>query len=119
MSCVALGGGVLLYFLLQYGLDLHAHVQNRQLAKRAFDRALVGLAAAARRVMEPAYGSGLTGGVLALILAASVAGVFPFLVHEPAVGAVTVTPVMPMALVVFALDVRLGHGRGLRASAAR
>jgi multicomponent K+:H+ antiporter subunit A len=103
MSGVALGGGVLLYYLLQYGLDLHAHVQNRQLAKRAFDRAMVGLAAAARRVIEPALGSGLTGGVLALVLAGAMAGVFPFLSREPALGVATMTPVMPMALVVFAL----------------
>ncbi len=103
MSGVALGGGVLLYYLLQYGLDLHDHVQNRQLAKRAFDRAMVDLAAVARWATQPAYASGVTGGVLALLLAAALAGVFPFLMDQPGLGAVTITPVVPMALVAFTL----------------
>jgi multicomponent K+:H+ antiporter subunit A len=103
MSGLALGGGVLLYFLLQYALELHTHVYSRYTAKRFFDRALAGLSAAAERLMRPAYASGLTGGVLALILAASFAGVFPFLGGKGAVGPVPATPPEPMALVIFVL----------------
>ncbi len=45
-----MGGGVLLYFLLQYGLDLHAHVQKSPARKACFDRVMLGLSAAAGRV---------------------------------------------------------------------
>ena len=103
MSGIALGGGVLLYYLLQYGLDLHAHVQSRQLAKRAFDRVMAGLTAAGRRLTSASIRGGLTGGVLVLLLAAMLAGAFPFLRGDPELGAITFTPVMPVALVVFAL----------------
>ena len=103
MSGVALGGGVLLYYLLQYGLELHTHVQSRQVAKRIFDRAIVALSAAAARLTARTYAGGLTSGVLALILAASFAGLFPFLRGKGAIGALATTPLEPMALVVFAL----------------
>jgi multicomponent K+:H+ antiporter subunit A len=103
MSAVAMGGGVLLYFLLQYGLDLHTHVQSRHTAKRLFDRAVVALSAAAARLTARAYAGGLTGGVLVLVLAASFAGLFPFLRGKGAIGSLATTPVEPMALVVFAL----------------
>jgi len=103
MSAIALGGGVLLYFLLQYGLDLHTHVQSRNTAKRLFDRTIVALSTAAARLTQRAYAGGLTSGVLALILAASFAGLFPFLRGKGAIGSLATAPVEPMALVVFAL----------------
>jgi multicomponent K+:H+ antiporter subunit A len=103
MSAIALGGGVLLYFLLQYGLDLHTHVQGRHTAKRLFDRTIAVLSAAAARLTARAYAGGLTSGVLALVLAASFAGLFPFLLGKGAIGSLATAPVEPMALVVFAL----------------
>jgi multicomponent K+:H+ antiporter subunit A len=103
MSGVAMGGGVLLYCLLQYGLDLHSHVQSRHTAKRAFDRALLGLSVAAERLTARAYRSGLTGGVFALIIVAIFAGVFPFLFATGAGGELGLTPIEPMALLIFVL----------------
>jgi multicomponent K+:H+ antiporter subunit A len=103
MSAVALGGGVLLYYLLQYGLDLHTHVQSRQLAKRLFDRAVLALSRAGGGLTRRAYAGGLTGGVLALMLAAAFAGLFPFLRSQGSLGPLPATPPEPMALVVFAL----------------
>jgi multicomponent K+:H+ antiporter subunit A len=103
MSGVAMGGGVLLYFLLQYGFDLHSHVQSRHTAKRAFDRLMLGLSVAAERVTTRVYRAGMTGGVFALIATACLAGAFPFFSATGTRGDVAGTPIEPMALVAFAL----------------
>jgi multicomponent K+:H+ antiporter subunit A len=103
MSGVALAGGVLLYFLVQFGLDLHGHVQGRNQAKRAFDRAVQRVAALAAQVARRAWAGGLTTGVLLLILVALGAGMFPFLYAPGALGDVPPTPVGPMALVLAVL----------------
>jgi multicomponent K+:H+ antiporter subunit A len=78
-------------------------VQGRHTAKRLFDRTIAVLSAAAARLTARAYAGGLTSGVLALVLAASFAGLFPFLLGKGAIGSLATAPVEPMALVVFAL----------------
>ncbi len=103
MSTIALGGGVLLYFLVQYGLDLHSHVQGRNLAKRAFDRGVLALSGVTDAMARRAYGSGMTGGVTLTILAALFVGLFPFFSSPAAPGVARTTPADPMALSVFAL----------------
>jgi multicomponent K+:H+ antiporter subunit A len=102
MSSAALGGGVLLYFLVQYGLDLHGHVQNRHSAKRLFDRALLAVAALGERTLRVAH-HGARASALVLIVAACVLGVFPFLRASGASGPLSTTAPDAMALCVFAL----------------
>jgi multicomponent K+:H+ antiporter subunit A len=103
MSGVAMGGGVLLYFLLQYGFDLHSHVQSRHTARRTFDRLMLGLSLAADRLTARVYRGGLTGGVFVLIATACFAGAFPFFSATGSRGDVAGTPIEPMALVAFTL----------------
>ncbi|HZP88187.1 MAG TPA: monovalent cation/H+ antiporter subunit A [Burkholderiales bacterium] len=103
MSAVAFAGGVLLYFLVQYGFDLHAHLPGRHLIKRGFDRALRGLSRLADGLAERVYGSGLSGSSLALITTVLMAGLFPFFATPIKVSAVSSTPVDAMALSLFGL----------------
>jgi multicomponent K+:H+ antiporter subunit A len=103
MSGAALGGGVLLYFLVQYGLDLHSHVQVRHRAKRLFDRAVQAVAATADAMARRAWSGGTSTGVLVLVLTALLVGMFPFLRAPGAAGEASATPVEPMAIAIFAL----------------
>jgi multicomponent K+:H+ antiporter subunit A len=103
MSMVALGGGVLLYFLIQYGLDLHSHVQARHRAKRLFDRAVLSAAGATDYVASRAWGSGVSGSVLVLVLTAILAGMFPFLTAPGGVGTAAGTPAEPVAVAILVL----------------
>jgi multicomponent K+:H+ antiporter subunit A len=103
MSGVALAGGVLLYFLVQFGLDLHNHVQGRNQAKRAFDRGVQLLVGIAAQIARRAWAGGLTSGVLLLLLVALGAGMVPFLYAPGALGDAPPTPIEPVALVLAAL----------------
>ena len=103
MSVIALTGGVLLYFLVQYGLDLHSHVQGRNLAKRAFDRSVLCIAAVTDALARRAYGGGMTSGVTLTILTALFVGLFPFFTSTTSTGTAQTHPSDPMALSVFAL----------------
>jgi multicomponent K+:H+ antiporter subunit A len=103
MSVVALAGGVLLYFLVQYGLDLHSHVQARNRAKRLFDRAVLVLTATVDVLAHRAWSGGLTTGVLVLVVVALFAGMFPFLGAPGVLGDVATTPADPMAFAIFTL----------------
>jgi multicomponent K+:H+ antiporter subunit A len=103
MSVVALAGGVLLYFLIQYGLDLHSHVQGRHQAKRLFDRAILAAALASDRIASRAWGSGVSGGVLVLVLTAMLAGMFPFLAAPGVIGPAAGTPAEPAAVAIVGL----------------
>jgi len=103
MSMIALGGGVMLYFLVQYGLDLHSHVQGRNLAKRVFDRAVLTLTAVSDSLARRAYGSGMTGSVTVTVLTALYAGLFPFFILPAGHGEAITHVADPMALSVFAL----------------
>jgi len=103
MSAAALAGGVLLYFLVQFGLDLHGHVQNRHTAKRVFDRALLVLGAAGTRLLHAARQGGTRASIFVLIAAACVLGVFPFLRAPGQSGTLATTPPDATALCVFAL----------------
>jgi multicomponent K+:H+ antiporter subunit A len=103
MSVVALGVGVLLYFLIQYGLDLHSHVQSKHTAKRAFDRLLFALTGTGRALIRRLSAGGLTKSALLAVIVAGIAGVAPFLLVSGSAGNVGTTPAQPMALVVFGL----------------
>jgi multicomponent K+:H+ antiporter subunit A len=103
MSGVAIAGGVLLYFLVQFALDLHSHVQNRHTAKRLFDRGLLGVAAAGQRLGRAALGGGVEASVFVFVAAACALGVLPFLRASGAGGALFTTPPDAMAFCVFAL----------------
>jgi multicomponent K+:H+ antiporter subunit A len=103
MSAVALGLGILLYFLIQYGLDLHSHVQGKHVAKRVLDRLVYGLAATGNAVVRRLSQGGLTTSLLLAVLVAGLAGVSPFLLVSGSIGTAGATPAEPMALAVFAL----------------
>ncbi|MCC7548577.1 MAG: monovalent cation/H+ antiporter subunit A [Burkholderiales bacterium] len=103
MSMIALSGGVLLYFLVQYGLDLHSHVQSRNLAKRIFDRAVLALAGLADAGARNAYRGGMTTGVSLTILTALFVGLFPFFTSTAGPGTAHTHPSDAMALAAFAL----------------
>lgn len=92
MSALALIGGALLYFWMQYKRDLHGRPQSRSRAKRAFDRALMALQRVADGLARAAYGSGVTGGVALLVITALIAGAMPFLVSGSAIANPRATP---------------------------
>jgi multicomponent K+:H+ antiporter subunit A len=103
MSGAALAGGVLLYFLVQYGLDLHSHVQGRNRAKRMFDRTVQGVSALADALAHRAWAGGTSTGVLVLVLTVLLVGMFPFLSAPGRAGDASVTSIEPMAVAIFAL----------------
>jgi multicomponent K+:H+ antiporter subunit A len=103
MSAAALGLGILLYFLIQYGLDLHSHVQGKHVAKRVLDRLLFALAAAGGALVRRLSQGGLTTSLLLAVVVAGLAGVSPFLLVSGSPGAAGTTPAEPMALAIFVL----------------
>ena len=103
MSAVALAGGAVLYFWLQYKRDLHGRVQGRGRAKRAFDRAFIGLQRLVDRLARTAYGSGVTAGIALLIATALCAGVLPFFWSRPSMPSGHGTPVDPASATIVAL----------------
>jgi multicomponent K+:H+ antiporter subunit A len=104
MSAVALSLGVLLYFLIQYGLDLHSHVHARQTAKRLFDRMLFAVSGSAHALLSRLSQGGLTRSVLLIVVVAGAAGVGPFLLVGGAIGGEGAARPSPMALAVFGLQ---------------
>ncbi len=110
MSAVALGGGVLLYFLVQYGLDLHSHVQGRHSAKRLFDRAVLGLIGLVDATAAKVYRGGFSTGVLVLIVAAIAAGLYPFLAAPGTLGPVATSSRDPYIVVLCALMIAAAMG---------
>ena len=103
MSLIALGGGVLLYFLVQYGLDLHSHVQGSHQAKRMFDRGILLLAMVADRLAHRAWSAGLSLAVLVLVAVALMAGMFRFFDAPGAPGHAPRGPVDPIVVAILAL----------------
>jgi multicomponent K+:H+ antiporter subunit A len=100
MSAIALGGGAVVYWLLQHRYNLHLHVPAGFTARLLFHRTLDGaffLAARATAALETGslqrYLSLLVGTLIAL-------GASVFLTHGYSAGAAPLTPIAPLGAIV-------------------
>jgi multicomponent K+:H+ antiporter subunit A len=97
MSAVSIVGGVLLYFGLQRGINLH-RIERRSRGKRIFDWKLGGAIALAQRVTATLESGRLQSYLLLLVLTALMLGAAPFIDSAFATGTADRTPLHPAAM---------------------
>jgi multicomponent K+:H+ antiporter subunit A len=123
MSAVALAGGVAMYVALQRRFDLHLHHPPRVTGRLLFNQAFDGAFALSHRITGWLDNGSLQRNLALLLGAAVVAGAWPFLVADVAVGPGSRErlPASPLALVLWGILLAagaalvLGHRERLRA----
>lgn len=110
MSAVALGGGVLTYWLLHRRYDLHLHVPVRYTGRLLFQHAYDGLIALAGRVTARLQNGSLQR-YLALVIATFIGlGAWSFLDRGLEAAGAASTPVGPLGLVVWSVAITAALG---------
>ncbi|MDP1535854.1 MAG: monovalent cation/H+ antiporter subunit A [Burkholderiales bacterium] len=103
MSVIAMGGGALMYWLLQQQNNLHLQPRDRwtapQIFHRAYDRAIV-LAARLTAVLQ---NGSLQRYLVLLVTAIMLLGLWPFLQHGYEMGDAKLSPATPLAVTVWAV----------------
>ena len=110
MSVGALAGGVVVYWLLRRRYDLHLHVPARYTGRLLFQHAYDGIVAVAGRLTTRMENGSLQR-YLALTIAAVIGlGLGPFLQFGFVAGEAELTPVTPLALVMWTAAIAAALG---------
>jgi len=110
MSAVALGGGVLLYWLLHRRYDLHLHVPVRYTGRLLFQHAYDGLIALAGRFTNRLQNGSLQRYLVLVITTFLGLGAWAFVGRRFEAGDAVPTPVGPLGLVVWSMAITAALG---------
>lgn len=101
MSAVALAGGVTVYWMLERKFNLHLHVPRGLSGRQIFEFIYFGLIRLSGRVTRSLESGSLQRYVAWLIASVIALGAAPFLINGFTLGTVSMSPITPLAAIVW------------------